>query len=179
MDNDLFAEEDSLCVNEEKEFLNKACEYFFVSNSWFESALHMTDCNIMSSFLFQKEVHLTAKNLEDRVLIKYDELIKVIIFPTIRNLNIIISNIISCKVSPSEVISIFSGHNQQCYEELLLIKEFLKLDFENADLKNCVEKINCVFLMQKYSGVAKSILEVREKLNLQGEFNAVENMMVI
>ena len=163
----------------EEECLIKTCNYFRVSRCWFKLASHMSDCKVMSSPLFQKEVRLTAENLVDRVLIKYDELMKEIICPAIRNLNIMIKRIVSCKLSPSEVISIFSGHNQLCDGELLLIAKFLKMHFENAEVKICVEKINSVFLIQKYSDVANNILEVREKLNLQGEFTIVEKMMVI
>ncbi|XP_065676513.1 E3 ubiquitin-protein ligase rnf213-alpha-like isoform X2 [Hydra vulgaris] len=163
-------------LSNEAFFINNVCAYFGISFDWFEHASRMTDCKIMSSFLFKKEIELFAK---DKVAINYTDLIESIILPTTDILKNKFVDIVSCKISPSKVVSIFKEFKefQQCKNELFLLNKFLNLMFETMKIETCVEKINCVFLMEKYSNDASTILEVKENLKLHGDFTAVENMM--
>ncbi|XP_065678763.1 E3 ubiquitin-protein ligase rnf213-alpha isoform X3 [Hydra vulgaris] len=164
--------------NDELEFVNKVCMYFKISLRWFEYASHITGCKVMSSFLFKKEIHSTAKKFEESMVkIDYTQLFDDIILPTFEDLKILFESIVSCNISPSDVILLFSEYNQFDYKkELFLLKKILKLNFE-VDIETCVEKINCVFLMKKYSNVASAIQKVKENLELHGDFTSVENMM--
>ncbi|XP_065676801.1 E3 ubiquitin-protein ligase rnf213-alpha-like isoform X2 [Hydra vulgaris] len=163
-------------LSNEAFFINNVCAYFRISFDWFEHASRMTDCKIMSSFLFKKEVELFAK---DKVAINYTDLIESIILPTTDILKNKFVDIVSCKISPSKVVSIFKEFKefQQCKNELFLLNKFLNLMFETLKIETCVEKINCVLLMEKYSNDASIILEVKENLKLHGDFTVVENMM--
>nr|XP_047126393.1 E3 ubiquitin-protein ligase RNF213 isoform X3 [Hydra vulgaris] len=155
-------------------FIINVCTYFQISSDWYEHAARMADSKIMNSFLFKKEVELFVK---DMVTINYTDLIESIILPTTGILKNMFEDIVSCKISPSMIVSIFKEYVQHCKKELFLLNKYLKLNFERSKIESCVEKINCVFLMEKYSNDASTILEVRENLKLNGDFTAVENMI--
>ncbi|XP_065678766.1 E3 ubiquitin-protein ligase rnf213-alpha isoform X3 [Hydra vulgaris] len=165
--------------NDELKIVNKVCMYFKISLRWFEYASHYKDCNAMSSFLFKKEIQLTAKKFEEyRIKIKYTQLFEEIILPAVENLKILFESIVSCKISPSDVILIFSGYNHSAYKtELFLLTKLLMVNYNGADIETCVEKIVCVFLMEKYFNIANTIQEVRTSLNLCGDFTSVVNMV--
>ncbi|XP_065678772.1 E3 ubiquitin-protein ligase rnf213-alpha isoform X3 [Hydra vulgaris] len=164
---------------DEQGFVNKLCKYFKIYLRWFEYAFQITDCKVMSSILFQNEIQLVAKKFEtNMVKIEYTQLFDEIILPTIKNLKTLFERIVSCKISPSDVVLKFSGYNQlDIKKEFFLLKKLLTLSFEEADIETCFEKINCVFLVKKYSNIASEIHHVRKSLNLRGDFTCVENMM--
>ncbi|XP_065678667.1 E3 ubiquitin-protein ligase rnf213-alpha isoform X7 [Hydra vulgaris] len=162
--------------NEELGFITKLCMYFKISLSWFKDASHMRDCKIINSFLFKKEVQLTTNYFQEKI--HYSELFEKIILPTVENLKTLFESIVSCKICLSDLISTFSGYNKPVFKtEFTLLRNFLKLNIDIADIENCVQKINSVFLMKKYSRVASAIQDVRKGLKLCGDFTSIENMM--
>ena len=166
--------------SQNEEFTLMICEFFLVTSSWIMGALRMMDFNIMSSFLFHKELQVPVKCLHNTKFdLHSDDLMKILISPTIRKLRLIICSILSCKIHPSELYTIFSDCNiQECTQEVKLLLDFLNLSFTTKELENCMIKIKTVFLMQKYSEIATSAMEVKEKLNLKGDFSALQVIMV-
>ena len=166
--------------SQNEEFTLMTCEFFLVTSSWIMGALRMMDFNIMSSFLFHKELQVPVKCLHNTKFdLHSDDLMKILISPTIRKLRLIIRSILSCKIHPSELYAIFSDYNiQECTQEVKLLLGFLNLSFTTKELENCMIKTKTVFLMQKYSEIATSAMEVKEKLNLKGDFSALQVIMV-
>ncbi|XP_065678749.1 E3 ubiquitin-protein ligase rnf213-alpha isoform X5 [Hydra vulgaris] len=154
-------------------FIDNVCTYFQISFDWYEHAARMADCKIMNSFLFKKEVDSLAKNME---AVNYTDLIESIILPTAEILKNMFKDLVSGKISPSKIVSIFKECIQHRKKELFLLNSFLNLNLSRFDIETCAKKINCVFLMEKYSNDARTILEVKENLKLHGDFTAVENM---
>ncbi|XP_065678762.1 E3 ubiquitin-protein ligase rnf213-alpha isoform X2 [Hydra vulgaris] len=153
-----------------------ACHFFSISYFWFNHTLRIMEFKLANNFLFCMEIQLIAKELQvSKLKVHSDGLIKLIFLPLNKKLTALMESILSCKISLSELNTLFPDYKvQEHVEELKYISEYLNLNFSRHDFDRSLAKIKTIFLMQEYSEYASVALRVKLQYNLNGDFSALE-----
>ncbi|XP_065674932.1 E3 ubiquitin-protein ligase rnf213-alpha-like isoform X2 [Hydra vulgaris] len=156
--------------------VDKACEFFTVSHFWFNYSSEVMDHNLASNILFKKlllksYLYLTF-DLHSDLLIRY------VYIPLNKDINKYVLSVLSCKISLSDLCTIFPNYKVEEYtDELKNISEYLHLNFSRDKFDRSLSKIKSVFLMKKYYDVASNAFQVKELLKLKGDFSALQCIM--
>ena len=165
---------------QDEKFLLEACNFFKISSRWFNYASRMMNFNIVSSIIFLKELESTLKSQYLKSMhfpLNFIDLIKLIILPTILKLKLTLEDIMVGKINLQKAEIIFSdGRDENCInQELKLLFQFLNIFDDN--LESCIQKINYALLVHNYF-IAQKVMDLKNKLNLTGDFECVKAIMV-
>lgn len=165
-------------INEIFDVEEKLNSFFNISDQFFELVTQMDLCKIMTSTLFNSEVNLIGRRIlqSQKSQLDHSEIQALILIPTTESLQRKFINILSGQIKTEEVFLIFSKIDKDRHlDELTTIQKFLQSErFNQAKIKECVNKIQCVFHLEECVGMVDGILDVSDALELKGDFSNVQ-----